>query len=136
MACRRKNQLFFGNFITRKKLGDSLNSSNELTEWFTGCCCLFRTKIFKEIGKLDERFFAYYEDADMSLRLKKNNYKIGFTTKTCVYHHESLSSNVKDSKNGRLNPFVHYLNIKNHIILMRKHKDLFNCYGIIFFSIF
>ncbi len=127
---------FFGNFITRKKLGDSLNSSNELTEWFTGCCCLFRTKIFKEIGKLDERFFAYYEDADMSLRLKKNNYKIGFTSKTCVYHHVSLSSNLKDSKNGRLNPFVHYLNIKNHIILMRKHKDLFNGYGIIFFQFF
>ena len=127
---------FFGNFIPRKKLGHSFNSSNELTEWFTGCCCLFRTKIFKEIGKLDERFFAYYEDADMSLRLKKNNYKIGFTSKTFIYHYESLSSNVEDSKNGRLNPFVHYLNIKNHIILMRKHKDLFNVYGIIFFQFF
>ena len=44
------------------------------------CCCLFKTKIFKDIGKLDERFFAYYEDVDFSLRLKKNGYKIGFTS--------------------------------------------------------
>jgi len=43
---------FFGNFITRKKVGNSLNSSHELTEWLTGCCCLFKTKIFKEIGKI------------------------------------------------------------------------------------
>ena len=127
---------FFGNFITRKKLVNSLNSSHDFTEWFTGCCCLFSTKIFKEIGKFDERFFAYYEDADMSLRLKKYNYKIGFTSKTFIYHHESLSSNVNDSKHGSLNPFVHYLNIKNHIILLRKHKDLFNSYGIVFFQFF
>ena len=127
---------FFGNFITRKKLDNSLNSSHDFTQWFTGCCCLFSTKIFKEIGKFDERFFAYYEDADMSLRLKKYNYKIGFTSKTFIYHHESLSSNVNDSKHGSLNPFVHYLNIKNHIILLRKHKDLFNSYGIVFFQFF
>ena len=67
---------FFGNFITRKKLGNSLNSSHELTEWFTGCCCLFKTKIFKDIGKLDERFFAYYEDVDFSLRLKNMDIKL------------------------------------------------------------
>ena len=127
---------FFGNFITRKKLGNSLNSSLELTEWFTGCCCLFKTKIFKDIGKLDERFFAYYEDVDFSLRLKKYGYKIGFTSKTQIYHYESFSSMSNNSKGGKLSPYVHYLNIRNHILILKKHSDLFNSFGTRIYQIF
>ena len=127
---------FFGNFITRKKLGNSLNSSHELTEWFTGCCCLFKTEIFKDIGKLDERFFAYYEDVDFSLRLKKYGYKIGFTSKTQIYHYESFSSISNNSKGGKLSPYVHYLNIRNHILILKKHSDLFNSFGTRIYQIF
>ena len=127
---------FFGNFITRKKLGNSLNSSQELTEWLTGCCCLFKTKIFKEIGKLDESFFAYYEDVDFSLRLKKHGYKIGFTSKTHIYHYESFSSISNNSKGGKLSPHIHYLNIRNHILILKKHSDLFNSFGTRLYQIF
>ena len=127
---------FFGNFITRKKVGNSLNSSHELTEWFTGCCCLFKTEIFKDIGKLDERFFAYYEDVDFSLRLKKYGYKIGFTSKTQIYHYESFSSISNNSKGGKLSPYVHYLNIRNHILILKKHSDLFNSFGTRIYQIF
>ena len=127
---------FFGNFITIKKVGNSLNSSNELTEWFTGCCCLFKTKIFKDIGKLDESFFAYYEDVDFSLRLKKHGYKIGFTSKTYIYHYESFSSIFNNSKGGKLSPYIHYLNIRNHILILKKHSDLFNSFGTRLYQIF
>ena len=127
---------FFGNFITRKKLGNSLESSNEAIDWFTGCCCLFKTKIFKEIGKLDESFFAYYEDIDFSLRLKKHGYKIGFTSKTHLYHYESFSSISNNSKGGKLSPNIHYLNIRNHILILKKHSDLFNPFGTRLYQIF
>ena len=127
---------FFGNFITRKKVGNSLNSSQELTEWLTGCCCLFKTKIFKEIGKLDESFFAYYEDVDFSLRLKKHGYKIGFTSKTHIYHYESFSSISNNSKGGKLSSYIHYLNIRNHILILKKHSDLFNSFGTRLYQIF
>ena len=127
---------FFGNFITRKKVDNSLNSSHELTEWLTGCCCLFKTKIFKEIGKLDESFFAYYEDVDFSLRLKKHGYKIGFTSKTHIYHYESFSSISNNSKGGKLSPHIHYLNIRNHILILKKHSDLFNSFGTRLYQIF
>ena len=127
---------FFGNFITRKKVGNSLNSSHELTEWLSGCCCLFKTKIFKEIGKLDESFFAYYEDVDFSLRLKKHGYKIGFTSKTHIYHYESFSSISNNSKGGKLSPYIHYLNIRNHILILKKHSYLFNPFGTRLYQIF
>lgn len=127
---------FFGNFITRKKLKFSSNNNNETTDWFTGCCCLFDVKIFDRIGKFDERFFAYFEDVDFSLRLKKHGYKIGFTPNTHLCHHESYSSISKNLKGGSLSPYVHYLNIRNHILILKKHSDMFNYFGSRFFQIF
>ena len=106
-----KNKLFSGTFSSSKKV----NNSFKLIEWFTGCCCLFDSKLFKDVGKFDERFFAYFEDIDLSLRIKKNGFKIGFTSHTELIHLESASSKLETSNEGVLDPFVHYLNIKNHI---------------------
>ena len=127
-----KINYFFGTFFSSNKASNSY----KIIDWFTGCCCLFETKLFVEIGKLDERFFAYYEDVDLSLRIKKNGYKIGFTSQTELIHLESASSKLESSNEGSLNPFVHYLNIKNHILILRKHTKIFNPIGTVFFQIF
>lgn len=66
-----KINYFFGTFFSSNKASKSYKT----IDWFTGCCCLFETKLFVEIGKLDERFFAYYEDVDLSLRIKKKDIK-------------------------------------------------------------
>ena len=127
-----KINYFIGTFSSSKKAYDSF----KLIEWFTGCCCLFDSKLFKDIGKFDERFFAYYEDVDLSLRMKKSGYKIGFTSQTDLIHLESASSKFETIKEGSLNPFVHYLNIKNHILILRKHSKIFNPIGSLLFQIF
>ena len=126
-----KINYFLGRFSSSKKV----NNSFKLIEWFTGCCCLFDSKLFKDTGKFDERFFAYYEDVDLSLRIKKNGFKIGFTSQTELIHFESASSKIETSNEGILNPFVHYLNIKNHILVLRKHPKMFNPVGTVFFQI-
>ena len=126
-----KINYFFGTFFSSNKVSKSYKT----IDWFTGCCCLFETKLFLEIGKLDERFFAYYEDVDLSLRIKKNGYKIGFTSQTELIHLESASSKLETSNEGSLNPYVHYLNIKNHILVFRKHIKMFNPIGSMIFQI-
>ena len=126
-----KINYFFGTFFSSNKVSKSYKT----IDWFTGCCCLFETKLFVEIGKLDERFFAYYEDVDLSLRIKKNGYKIGFTSQTELIHLESASSKLETTNEGSLNPYVHYLNIKNHILVFRKHIKMFNPIGSIIFQI-
>ncbi len=77
----------------------------------------------------------YSVDVDLSLRIKKNGYKIGFTSQTELIHLESASSKLETSNEGSLNPFVHYLNIKNHILILRKHAIMFNPVGSVFFQI-
>ena len=95
-----KINYFFGIFSSSKKV----NNSFKLIEWLTGCCCLFDSNLFRKIGKFDEGFFAYYEDVDFSLRMKKNGYKIGFTPQTELIHIESASSKLERSEEGVLNP--------------------------------
>ncbi|OGK12423.1 hypothetical protein A3C98_00420 [Candidatus Roizmanbacteria bacterium RIFCSPHIGHO2_02_FULL_37_15] len=44
-----------------------------------GGCLLIKSAVLKSLGGFDERFFLWFEDSDLTLRLIKNNYKIGWT---------------------------------------------------------
>ena len=127
---------FFGTFKTIKK-GESfrnLKSNKNFTEWFTGCCVLIKSDVFDAVGFFDERFFAYYEDIDFSIRLKEHGYSIAMMNDSYLLHFESASSKSINQKEGNLLPYVHYLNIRNHIFLLKKHSKSFNILGIVLFQ--
>ena len=73
---------FFGTFQTLEKGKGFKNfkRNRTYTDWFTGCCVLIKVEIFNHVGYFDERFFAYYEDIDYSIRLKKMGYSIAVMT--------------------------------------------------------
>ena len=128
---------FFGTTQTRlnnKKLNPKL-VFNDFTDWISGCCILIKSEIVKKTGLLDEKFFAYYEDVDWSLRMKGLGYELGFVKESIVYHHGSSSSKDNNKKEGNLSAKVHYFNIRNHILFLKKHKKLFNLFGIVFFQV-
>lgn len=128
---------FFGTFQTHKK-GESFKNfkiNRNLTEWFTGCCVLIKSEVFNDIGYFDERFFAYYEDVDFSIRLKKMGYSIALMTDSYLQHYESASSKSINKSEGNLSPYVHYLNIRNHILLLKKHSKSFNTIGVSFYQL-
>ena len=128
---------FFGTFETLKKGKSFKNfkSDKNLTEWFTGCCVLIKTDVFKDIGYFDERFFAYYEDIDFSIRLKKMGYSLALMTDSYLQHYESASSKSINQTEGNLSPYVHYLNIRNHILLLKKHSKSFNFIGVLLYQL-
>lgn len=128
---------FFGTTQTRlnnKELNPKL-VFNDFTDWISGCCILIKSEIVKKTGLLDEKFFAYYEDVDWSLRMKGLGYELGFVKESIVYHHGSSSSKDNNKKEGNLSAKVHYFNIRNHILFLKKHKNLFNLFGIVFFQV-
>jgi GT2 family glycosyltransferase len=128
---------FLGTFQTLKK-GVSFKNfkiNREYTDWFTGCCVLIKTDVFKDVGYFDERFFAYYEDVDFSLRLKAKGYSVAMMNDACLQHYESASSKSINQNEGNLSPFVHYLNIRNHILLLKKHSKSFNTIGVILYQL-
>ena len=124
------NKFFGYSYVNKNTEGIKKN-----IDWITGCCFFVRTEVIKKIGLLDESFFAYYEDVDWSIKIKNRGYDLAFINSSLIYHHGSKSSQNELSE-GTLSPFVHYLNIRNHILLLRKNKDIFNFIGVLLFQFF
>ncbi|MBD8874623.1 glycosyltransferase family 2 protein [Rhodanobacter sp. DHB23] len=60
--------------------------------WVPGCCLLLRVEVFKEVGGFDERFFLYYEDDDLCLRLHDAGYECLLEPAAKVLHPGNASS--------------------------------------------
>ena len=122
---------FFGLTKTRLKgmiFNPQLNIETS-TQWITGCCILVKTSVVKQVGLLDNRFFAYFEDVDWSIRMTNLGYKLAVVPESIIYHHTSGSTKKNNASNeGNLSPYAHFLNVRNHIYLIKKHT-FFNILG-------
>ncbi|MBL6996153.1 glycosyltransferase family 2 protein [Desulfobacula sp.] len=58
---------------------------------FSGCACLLRMEALKSVGLFDEDFFAYCEDTDLGLRIRKAGWKIVVAPKAYVEHYYSMT---------------------------------------------
>jgi GT2 family glycosyltransferase len=61
-------------------------------DWVSGSCFLVRRDAFDEIGGFDERYFLYWEDADLCRRLRKAGWTIRFRPDARVVHVGARSS--------------------------------------------
>ena len=57
----------------------------------SGGSSLYRVEMLKEVGLLDEDFFAYYEDVDLSLRAQLAGWKVAYVPESLVYHQISAT---------------------------------------------
>jgi GT2 family glycosyltransferase len=54
--------------------------------FMTGAFMCCRTDVLKAIGGFDERFFLYFEDADLSLRVQQFGFRTAYFPEACVTH--------------------------------------------------
>ena len=87
------------------------------TDHVTGCCLLIRKEVVEQIGLLDDKFFAYQEDADWCVRARKNKWTIWYVPASRVWH--KISAAV-----GKNSPFQVHLVTRNRIWLARKNYQL------------
>ena len=55
-------------------------------DWVSGACVAVPRALLERIGGLDERFFMYYEDADLGRRLRDAGFDIRFEPHVSIVH--------------------------------------------------
>jgi GT2 family glycosyltransferase len=64
----------------------------EAIDFASGCCMLFKREVLEKVGLLDDRYFLYYEDADLNERVKRAGYKIYYVPSAVLVHVNAAST--------------------------------------------
>jgi N-acetylglucosaminyl-diphospho-decaprenol L-rhamnosyltransferase len=63
-----------------------------VVDWLSGACALIRRDAFLDAGGFDERFFLYWEDADLCRRLRGRGYHVRYVPDATAVHQVGRSS--------------------------------------------
>jgi GT2 family glycosyltransferase len=84
--------------------------------WLSAACLLTRKDILEEVGLFDEKFFLYFEDIDLCIRIGKNGYVLGYLPQARVYHLGGASTE-------GLKLFSRYSYRKSQLYYYQKHNS-------------
>jgi GT2 family glycosyltransferase len=76
-----------GNPLSRRDvLADASTDSPREVDWVAGSCMAVRAAAFEQVGGMDERFFLYWEDADLCKRLRAVGWRTVYLPSAVVVH--------------------------------------------------
>jgi GT2 family glycosyltransferase len=112
-----------GTTVSNTTLPDSsAHSAFTVAEWLTGCCIMIRNEALQKSGLFNKLFFLYYEDVDLSLRLRKAGFELHYVPSCKMFHEAGISAKVAaPKKEGQLNPVIHYYISRNHWWFIRQY---------------
>jgi N-acetylglucosaminyl-diphospho-decaprenol L-rhamnosyltransferase len=82
-------------------------------DWVSGACMVVRRDTLQDIGPLDERFFMYFEDADLCRRARGAGWLVYYLPQVEIVHQTGASSRSK--------PKAIWLLHKSAFLYHRKH---------------
>lgn len=89
----------------------------EITErdFLSGCAMMFPRAVIEKVGMFDDDFFWYYEDSDLSFRVRKAGFKQLLVPQAKMWH------KVSQTGGGEDNPTERYYMARNSFRFFRKH---------------
>ncbi len=82
--------------------------------WVSGACLLVRSSVWKELGGLDERFFAHMEEIDLCWRMQLRGWEVCVVPESFVYH-------IGGGTLPNESPFKLRLNFRNNLLLLENN---------------
>ena len=82
--------------------------------WATGACLLVRSRVYAELGGLDERFFAHMEEIDLCWRMQLQGWSVTVVPQSVVYH-------VGGGTLPATSPFKLFLNFRNNRLMLENN---------------
>lgn len=87
-----------GHHIGVDEVDEGQFDKTEETELASGCCMLIKKEVFEKVGMFDEKYFLYYEDADLCIRTRKAGFKIYYFPESVIWHKNAGSTGGSGSK--------------------------------------
>ena len=101
------------------------------TEFASGCAFLISSEVLKKLGMFDEKYFLYYEDSDLSIRAKRQGYKIYFSPKSFIWHKNASSAGGSGSElqdyyitRNRLLFALKYASVRSKLAILKESMML------------
>jgi GT2 family glycosyltransferase len=91
-------------------------AKNRKTGWLSAACLLTRKDTLEEVGPFDEKFFLYFEDIDLCVRIGEKGYALKYLPQARVYHLGGASTE-------GLKLFSRYFYRKSQIYFYQKHNS-------------
>lgn len=85
--------------------------------WVSGACLATRASLWRELGGLDERFFAHMEEIDYCWRAQLAGYGIRVVPQSCVYH-------LGGGTLPQSSPLKMKLNYRNSLLMLENNLPL------------
>lgn len=82
--------------------------------WATGACMVVKSSVWREVGGLDESFFAHMEEIDFCWRAKLLGHEVWVVPQSTVYH-------VGGGTLPNNSPRKLYLNYRNNLLMLYKN---------------
>lgn len=89
------------------------------TDSYHGCAVLFDAEKFKSVGMMNEDIFIYYDETDLSIKFKQNNYKILYAPALLVFHDTSYTMR-------KISFLKTYYMTRNKLMVFHRTMSLYN----------
>lgn len=93
--------------------------STEVFEWISGACFAVSRELWDDVGGFDERYFLYWEDVDLSWRIRQHGGGLRVVREATAMHNEG-GTQKPGAARGRSNVYYYY-NIRNRILFAQLH---------------
>lgn len=100
------------------------------TDFATGACMFIKREVLEKVGLFDEKYFMYFEDADLCQRAKRHSWKVLYVPGAKLWHKVARSSGIGSELNdyyitrNRLLFGVKYASLRTKIALLRESVTL------------
>jgi GT2 family glycosyltransferase len=114
-----------GRVLKRLDTDHGQYDSPEDVMWATGACLMVRSSVYRELGGLDERFFAHMEEIDLCWRMQLTGWKVTIVPDSLVYH-------VGGGTLPAESPFKLQLNYRNNLLMLE--NNLAKTFALMFYK--
>jgi hypothetical protein len=103
-----------------REMDHGQHDTTKQVDYLTGCCLLVKREVIEKVGKLDESYFIYGEDADWCIRASAVGFKLFYVPSSVIWHKVSSSSG------GNLSLFKNWNKLKSQLRLMARYAKWYH----------